>query len=377
MKYKTIDLCAGIGGMRRGFELTGQFENVLSAEIDNNACKTYRNLFGNSPDPQHDISTDSFKTLVSRTYFDILLAGFPCQPFSHMGKKEGFADDTRGTIFFHIENILETNRPKAFLLENVVGLLSNDKGNTIKRILEILNNNLDYEIIGIDCSDNSFKRKNIIRNTIDFGLPQNRSRVFLIGFDRKRYYDKLNNLKKVLPNKRTKSNIFNSLEELLDFRAPLEYYMASGYLKTLARHKRKQKNKKNGFKSQIVYPSFKNRKLIANTILATGGSGKERNLVIDYYDGYRKKIINYKSNKRTPLNYWGVRVMTPEEWGKLQGFIGYGFLDESGNDTFSFPEGLSKGQKYKQFGNSVSIPVIEELAYYIYNCLSIMEKSSD
>lgn len=97
MIYKTIDLCAGIGGIRRGFELTGKFENVLSAEIDEYACKTYEHLFGENP--KNDLTSEEFKELVSRTEYDILLAGFPCQTFSRVGQQMGFRDTTKGTIF--------------------------------------------------------------------------------------------------------------------------------------------------------------------------------------------------------------------------------------------------------------------------------------
>lgn len=97
-KYKMIDLCAGIGGIRRGYELAGAFENVLSAEIDKNACLTYKHLYGD--DPINDITTDEFKDLAAKTDYDVLLAGFPCQPFSRAGKEEGFHDKTRGLFSF-------------------------------------------------------------------------------------------------------------------------------------------------------------------------------------------------------------------------------------------------------------------------------------
>ena len=121
MPYRSIDLCAGIGGIRRGFELTGRVINVLSAENDKYACMTYEHLYGENP--MNDITTDEFKDRVNDIEYDILLAGFPCQAFSAVGKKEGFKDKLRGTIFFHIADILERTRPKAFLLENVEGLL--------------------------------------------------------------------------------------------------------------------------------------------------------------------------------------------------------------------------------------------------------------
>lgn len=104
MMYKTIDLCAGIGGIRRGFELTGKFQNVLSAEIDVCAAKTYEHLFGENP--LNDLTSDEFKAKVAQTDYDILLAGFPCQTFSRVGQKLGFRDTTKGTIFFDIADII-------------------------------------------------------------------------------------------------------------------------------------------------------------------------------------------------------------------------------------------------------------------------------
>lgn len=108
---------------------------------------------------------------------------------------------------------------------------------------------------------------------------------------------------------------------------------------------------------------------IANTLLATGCSGRERNLIYDPKEGIAGQIIK---GKKTPLNDKGIRVMTPTEWGKLQGFINYGFVNAEGEDEFSFPEGIPAVQQYKQFGNSVTIPVIEEMARFMLDCLAIL-----
>ena len=143
MKYKTIDLCAGIGGIRRGFEMTGRFENVLSAEIDEHAARTYEHLYHENP--RNDLASTRFKKKVQNIEYDVLLAGFPCQTFSGAGKQAGFKDKTKGTVFYEIAKIIRKTRPKAVFLENVQNLLSHDKGQTFETIIDILENNLKYK----------------------------------------------------------------------------------------------------------------------------------------------------------------------------------------------------------------------------------------
>lgn len=392
MKYKTIDLCAGIGGMRKGFELTNKFENIISAEIDDSACETYKHLYGDNP--KHDLTESSFKEKIYNLNFDVMLAGFPCQTFSAVGTRKGFDDDEKGIIFSHLEEILKNTRPKAFLLENVTGLLSNDKGRTIKHIFESLSQKLDYHIIGLEeleyyskkikhpsgnieeVENIKFDRLNFIRNTRKFGLPQNRPRVFIVGFDKKRYAEALRSIPyDKLPSERSESPIYSNLSKVFNMeKASPDYYMAQGYLNTLVKHKARQKKNGNGFGYAVLNDPIKPSE-VANTLLATGGSGKERNLIIDYKSEY----IGLKvKQKRTPLNTKGIRTLTEEEWAKLQGFKGYAFIDpETGEDKFSFPEGTSKLQKYKQLGNSVSIPVIEEIAKMIYKNLDYLEKKEE
>ena len=133
-KYKTIDLFSGIGGIRKGFELTGFFENIISAEIDKYACETYKHLFNENP--FNDVSSEEFKIKLESLEYDILLAGFPCQSFSIAGKREGFKDLTRGTLFFDIADIISRTKPKAFLLENVEGILTHQKGKTFEIIFQ-------------------------------------------------------------------------------------------------------------------------------------------------------------------------------------------------------------------------------------------------
>jgi len=355
-QYKTIDLFCGIGGIRKGFELTNKYKNVLSAENDKFACLTYEHIF--QENPFADVTSEEFKEKVVNINYDILLAGFPCQAFSIAGEKKGFKDTTRGTLFFDVADILQRTKPKAFLLENVEGLLRHDKGKTFKIIINTLVNELGYKVVGVN-NDLTYDSKSFLRRTKDFGLPQKRTRTYIIGF--KEDIVPTNYKFNQLPKKR-ETTIFKSVYEILDKDVSAKYYLSEQYISTLEKHKKEHSIKGNGFGFEVVNTG---EKPIANTILATGGSGKERNLIFQDKPEYHG--IMYGS-KKSPINKKGIRVMTPVEWARLQGFKDYAFKVK-GNDIFSFPSEVSETQQYKQLGNSVSIPVIEELAKYIYETL--------
>lgn len=161
--FRFIDLFAGIGGIRLGFESVGG-HCVFSSEFDENACKTYKANFGEYP--SGDITKIDAKDIPD---FDILLGGFPCQAFSIIGKKEGFENETCGTLFFEIERILKEKRPKAFMLENVRNLMVHDKGKTFKIIYNHLEA-LGYTVYAK------------VLNALDYGVPQKRERIFIVGF---------------------------------------------------------------------------------------------------------------------------------------------------------------------------------------------------
>ncbi len=364
MRLKTIDLCAGIGGIRRGFELTGKYINVESAEIDESACKTYEHLFGNNP--RHDVSDSAFKKQLQLLRYDVLLAGFPCQAFSSVGQKKGFEDKTKGTIFFDIADIIKMTRPKVIFLENVQNLLSHDKQATINTIIDTLDHQLDYHIVGLQYDDKGkpiVKRSSFLRNSKDFGIPQNRPRVYIIAFSRVYFGKHLELIDKELPKCRKGAPIYNRLKDVLDDEVDARFFLSSRYLSTLERHIVRQHEKGYGFGYRILN-SPQNENPIANTLLATGGSGRERNLIFDYKNGRKYCGLEIKG-KFSPINNKCVRTMTPTEWGRLQGFIGYGFIDKTGVDRFSFPEGIPISHQYKQFGNAVTVPVIEEMAEFI------------
>lgn len=360
--YKTIDLFAGIGGIRRGFEKTGNFVNVLSAEIDKYACQAYEHIYGENP--YNDVTSELFKEKVKHTPYDILLGGFPCQAFSIAGKKQGFEDETRGTLFFDIAQILKETSPKAFLLENVEGLLKHDKGRTFDIIARTLDN-LGYSVVGINKEENlldtkySAKSEDLVRTPYNFGIPQRRARIFIMGF--KKDIIPKNYKFPELPKNRN-LDLYRDLNDLIDNNVDAKYYLSQTYLDTLNRHRAKHQSKKSGFGYVVVNDE---QSPLANTIMATGGSGKERNLIRQYKKEYDGIEVGGKKGK---LNSEGIRYMTPTEWGKLQGFINYGFKSKE-VDTFSLPDNISNTQRYKLFGNSVCIPVIESMAEYMFDRL--------
>ena len=369
MPFTTIDLCAGIGGIRKGFELTGYFTNLMAAEIDRYACMTYQHLYGE--DANNDLTSEEFKATLDELHYDVLLAGFPCQTFSRAGLEEGFDNEEKGVIFNHIAEIIQRTRPRAVFLENVDNLVRHDKGNTFRIIIHTLEEVLNYKVIGVNYTilgELSYNGKDFIRNSRNFGIPQNRPRTYIMAFDRQRYgTDALLGIENLLPIEND-WYLYEDLNELLEFHAEPKYYMASGYLDTLIRHREREHKKGNGFGYRVVNePGIEHP--VANTIMATGGSGKERNLVYDPQEGIAGMTV---PTKKTVLNDRGIRVMTPREWGKLQGFINYAFLDEDGVDHFSFPPEVSPVQQYKQFGNSVTIPVIETMAEFMVNCFRVL-----
>ena len=250
-------------------------------------------------------------------------------------------------------------------------------------IIDSLEKKLNYKVIGVTYDDEGkfvIKHSKLVRNTKHFGLPQNRPRAFFIAFDRRLYDGLFEEIDDNLPTElwRTMRNnplLNRSLDQLIEPNVDIHYYMSATYLNTLINHRNRNKKNGNGYGYCIVNDPNREQKT-ANTILATGGSGKERNLIIQQMPEYDPEDPVVKK-KKGGLNNKNVRIMTPTEWGRLQGFIGYGFVDENGVDHFRFPENMPESQKYKQFGNSVSIPVIETMAYYILNCLEIFNEHKE
>lgn len=363
-KYKTIELCAGIGGMRRGFEMTSCFENVFSVENDKYACKTYEHLFGDNP--MGNLADNELKLKTKTIDYDVLLSSFPCQSFFTVGHRNSF-EDARGTVFLYIAEIINMTRPRAFLLESAKNLITHDKGKTFQTICKMLIETLDYKIAGVkwDKKKQKYIADNIILNTKDFGLPQNRPRTFLMGFDNKRYKDKYHKIANWMWNliPAEKIKYIMTIDEVLDIgETNPKYYLGQ---KTWEYYKKRQrKHQVMGHKLNYIIINDENYKKDYINNLTTSINSQNRNFVRDYvkeYDGIMW------GQKKSPLNDEGIRILNPMEFAKLQGYT-WAF------DDFSFPEKLSDKQKFKQMGNSVSIPVIKALADRMATMLYEMEE---
>jgi DNA (cytosine-5)-methyltransferase 1 len=303
-KFKFIDLFAGIGGIRIPFEELGG-ECVFSSEWDKFSQITYEANFGEVP--HGDITKIDEKDIPKH---DLLVGGFPCQAFSQAGLKKGF-QDTRGTLFFDIARILKYHKPKAFLLENVKHLRGHDSGKTFNTIMTVLRE-LGYQTV-------EYK----ILNAKDFGVPQNRERIFIFGYLDFIFFQFPDPL-----------NIKTKLGEILDEKIPEKYTISSRMWESAIR--RKENNRKRGY--GFGYSLFNKDSEYTSTISARY-----------YKDGSE---IWIDDGKETP------RMLTPNEARKLQGFP----------EGFKIP--VSDMQAYKQFGNSVSVPVIRAIAKKIVEHLN-------
>lgn len=310
--FTFIDLFAGIGGMRLAMQRRGG-RCVFSSEWDESAQTTYLANFGEVP--YGDVTKVDKARIPDH---DILVAGFPCQAFSIAGFKGGFRD-ARGTLFFEVAKILKAARPKAFLLENVKGLVSHDRGHTLATILRVLRKNLGYHVPDPQ-----------VVNARHFGVPQNRERIFIVGFRHKSAAARFN-YPRPLGRHRTVDDILET--SVVDAK----YYLSETYLETLRRHKRRHESRGHGFGYEIIHGDG-----IANAIVV-GGMGRERNLVVD------DRLTDFTPTTRIKgkINREGIRRMTPREWARLQGF------------PESFRIVVTDAQAFKQFGNSVAVPAVE------------------
>lgn len=324
--FKFIDLFAGIGGFRLAMQNLGG-KCVFTSEWDKEAKRTYKANFGERP--FGDITKEATKAFIPDD-FDLLCAGFPCQAFSIAGKRGGF-EDTRGTLFFDVAEIIKRKQPKAIFLENVKGLRNHNGGKTFATILNVLRKDLGY-----------FVPEPQIINAKDFGVPQNRERIYIVGF-----HPSTNVTEFHYPKPLDKKVTFADIKEK---EVPAtKYFLSTQYVQTLKNHKARHVGKGNGFGYAIIPDNE-----IANAVVC-GGMGRERNLVLDH----RITDFTPTTHIKGSVNREGIRKMTPREWARLQGFP----------DEFIIP--VADASAYKQFGNSVAVPAIQATAKEILKLIGI------
>lgn len=329
-----IDLFSGIGGFRLAMDRASKENNIDSkclaySEIDKNALITYKHNF----DTSSEIDIGDIMGLYSETEikkripnFDILFAGFPCQPFSLMGLKRGF-EDTRGTLFFYIANILSVKKPSFFILENVRGLQTHDNGKTLQRIISILSQELGYAI------------KTKLMNSVDFGVPQIRRRLYILGSKNKEVLSELV-LEKIIWRKKRK---YPTTWHLLEKEVEKKYYLSKQILRTILAHG-----------SGNYYSKSEINRLIARPLTASmhkmHRANQDNYFSNDFIHGaFRNNKVFTSSNKRG-----GVRRITPFEAFRLQGF----------NDSFvrnAKKGGVSDTQLYRQSGNAITVNVAQSI----------------
>lgn len=318
-----IDLFAGIGGMRIAYEKAG-CRCVYSNEWNKYSQQTYYANFGVQPDG--DITKVDAESIPDH---DILVAGFPCQPFSiagvskkqSLGRATGFADKTQGTLFFDICRILKAKRPKAFMLENVKNLCSHDKGRTFKIIQESLEE-LNYKIFYSILDGKMY-------------VPQHRERIVIVGFDKERYGDSFNFKFDLKPKKKVPT-----VSGILEPKVDTKYTLSDKLWDYLQAYAEKHKEAGNGFGYGIAPLD-----------------GITRTISARYYKDGSEILIEQEG--KNP------RRLTPRECARLQGFP----------DSFKIP--VSDTQAYKQFGNSVVVPLMTEVAKLVVKKLQQLDSTAD
>ncbi|PIZ00436.1 DNA (cytosine-5-)-methyltransferase [bacterium (Candidatus Howlettbacteria) CG_4_10_14_0_8_um_filter_40_9] len=308
---RTIDLFAGIGGVRIGFEKAG-FETVFANDFDSYCKITYDLNFSRAKLTVADIAEVRSEDLPK---FDLLLGGFPCQPFSIAGLRKGFEDEGRGNLFFEIERILKDRKPRAFLLENVKNLQSHDDGRTYRFIKERIQE-LGY-----------FVQEKVL-NSMEYGnVPQNRERIYIVGFLSEEAYDRFE-----FPDK---TPLTTTIKDILDKEADEKYYYNGKPLYEKLKDEVISENTVYQWRRKYVRA---NKKGVCPTLTANMGTG-----------GHNVPIIR---------DHKGIRKLTPKECSRIQGFPEY----------YKLPD-IADSRLYKQIGNSVTTTVIEKVALQISSAL--------
>lgn len=331
--YRSIDLFAGIGGIRLGFEqaFMNDIKTVFASELDERAAETYTANFKDDFDVVGDITKVDEKDIPPH---DILLAGFPCQAFSLAGRKKGF-DDARGTLFFDVARIVRHHKPKVVFCENVKNLVNHDRGRTFRVIRTIL-------------EDMGYRVFHQVLNSKDFGVPQNRERIYVVAFR-----NDIAPQTFIFPEKMDDAKTIRDIVEKKEVSA--KYYLSTAYLDSLKRHRARHEAKGHGFGYEV-----RDLDSVAGAIVC-GGMGRERNLIVD------ERLTDFTpvTHIKGEINRECIRRMTPREWARLQGFP----------DTFRLT--VADTHLYKQFGNSVTVPVIRAIAERIRLHLEALEAEEE
>ena len=308
-KIKFIDLFAGIGGMRLAFESVGA-TCVFSSEWDKYAQKTYEANFGETPDG--DITKIKAADIPK---FDVLLAGFPCQPFSSIGKREGFEHKTQGTLFYDVARIIDHHKPKAFLLENVAGLLTHDDGKTFTTIIYTLIE-LGYEV--------EYK----ILDASDYGVPQKRERIYIVGFNK----NKVRSTDFIFPKPRKSKVGIGKFVESGRKDLSISKHLQSVYIYKLPDGRPEVITPKSDFPIKTLVASYHKIQRLTGTFVKDGPTG--------------------------------LRLLSENECKSIMGFP----------KNFLIP--VSRTQMYRQFGNSVAVPVVKQIGKSIVKHLKENSKRS-
>lgn len=364
-KLRAVDLFAGIGGIRLGFEYAFndhadskcELETAFVCEKDAYARQTYAQNFATDASSWgFDICSQQVKNAIPE--FDICLAGFPCQAFSNAGHRKGFEDEKkRGTLFFEVYEICKQRLPKVIFCENVKGLYHLGKKRSKDRYHEI------YGQIRDKLVNLGYVVYETILNSADFGVPQHRERLYIVAIRHDIVDDAASeNTRFSFPTSNehalvAKQWAASCLTEIREHGPiPSKYYLSARLLETLKLHRKKHREKKHGF--GMVVRDWSG---LSGTILCSN-MGRERNLV---KDENHDELIPPKFVKGE-LNSENIRRLTPHEFMRLQGFPGNFRTD-----------GLSDTQLYKQFGNSVTVPVIEAVAREIRLVLEAAQRQQE
>ncbi|SLN04394.1 DNA-cytosine methyltransferase [Brachybacterium faecium] len=316
-KYKVASLFAGVGGIELGFELTNRFKTVFANEIDKKAAITYQTNFKNKllVEDIRNVTPDMIPKI------DVLTAGFPCTSFSIAGYRKGFEDENTGDLFFETLRLIVAKKPQVVFLENVKNLVSHDKGNTFKIIRESL-------------EENGYHIKYKVLNASEYGnIPQNRERIYIVGFKNIEYYK---NFEFPAP-----VDLKKKLKDVIDFTNLVD----ERYYYTPEKYNIYDELNKNIVKDTTIYQWRRkyvreNKSSLSPTLTANMGTG-----------GHNVPLI---------LSKHGIRKLTNRECFNLQGYP----------ISYKLPEELAAGNLYKQAGNSVVVTVIEKIAINIYKALN-------